>query len=388
MIFIRAAFTFFKDIVQSGKGGLGKAMTSGGQASRLSLALGGDAPSDIGDQIKKLKMQVQQRDNEINILVSMLQRRDSGKGASGRPAVSALQVSSSPGGGATRGLIGPSSVEQGGPIDGSSLLHPEASAARPEPPGRLNPSSSWSGTAGMVTSVDDITTLMNTNLLGDRNKAFELFRKSYRQNEVRVYSSIIGLHMDLRSEHVYVVLHAPTFSKLNLLCCIQVIEENKLLLKQKYDSAKGVGQSVNDSKQRITELKALIEQRRVQRAMTGQYDTEGDDSDDPEEARFKVLIEEEKRRYKDSFNSLRDLKKEIEHLHLLLEQSRARLQKDFDQWMNLMTRQREQQQQQAEGPSGASIPLSGSIAVPASPQRSASLTRYQIHSSVPLRRTA
>ncbi len=65
-----------------------------------------------------------------------------------------------------------------------------------------------------------------------------------------------------------------------------MIEENKLLLKQKYDSAKGVGQAVNDSKQRITELKALIEQRRVQRAMSGD-----DDQDDPEEERCKDLIE-------------------------------------------------------------------------------------------------
>lgn len=34
--------------------------------------------------------------------------------------------------------------------------------------------------------VDDVSALMNTALLADRNKAFELFRKSYRQNEVRV----------------------------------------------------------------------------------------------------------------------------------------------------------------------------------------------------------
>jgi kinesin family protein 6/9 len=66
----------------------------------------------------------------------------------------------------------------------------------------------------------------------------------------------------------------------------QVIEENKLLLKQKYDSAKSVGQAVNDSKQRITELKALIEQRRVQRAMSG-----NEDEEDPEEDRCKELIE-------------------------------------------------------------------------------------------------
>jgi len=49
--------------------------------------------------------------------------------------------------------------------------------------------------------------LSNANLLADRNKAFELFRKSYRKNEV--------------------------------------IEDNKALLKSKYMEAKALGQTVN-----------------------------------------------------------------------------------------------------------------------------------------------
>ena len=36
--------------------------------------------------------------------------------------------------------------------------------------------------------------------------------------------------------------------------------------------------------------------------------------------------------YKENFNRLRDLKKEIEHLQLLLEQSRHALQGDFEKW--------------------------------------------------------
>ena len=47
----------------------------------------------------------------------------------------------------------------------------------------------------------------------------------------------------------------------------QVIEDNKALLKQKYDTAKAIGGAVNESKARISELKALIEQRRIQRAV-------------------------------------------------------------------------------------------------------------------------
>ena len=270
MLFIRAAFDVFKSIVRSGGrgGGIPGGGSSRDDALRLSRAGGGgDSPADSSDQVKKLKMQVQQRDNEINILVSMLQRRDAGKGPSGP----ALQATTS----------------------GVALLEQAASAPRPGgqmPASSPAASSSSAGGGGNAApmgstsvSVDDISALMNTNLLGDRNKAFELFRKSYRQNEV--------------------------------------IEENKLLLKQKYEAAKGVGQAVNDSKQRITELKAMIEQRRVQRAMSGNGD-EDEGAEDPEEARCKDLIEQEKRRYKDAFNGLRDLKKEIEHLHMLLEQVR------------------------------------------------------------------
>ena len=69
--------------------------------------------------------------------------------------------------------------------------------------------------------------LANTNLLADRNKAFEIFRKSYRKSEV--------------------------------------IEENKLLLKEKFQEAKGLGRVVNECKQKISGYKAAIEKRRMER---------------------------------------------------------------------------------------------------------------------------
>ena len=75
---------------------------------------------------------------------------------------------------------------------------------------------------------------------------------------------------------------------------------------------------------------------------------------DPEEDKAKLQIEREKTAYKASFERLRELKKEIEHVQLLLEQSRKRLQSDFEQWLQLMLRQ-----QQKPAPTAASPAPSG-----------------------------
>ncbi len=150
MLFIRAAFEVFKSIVRAGGGPPGSAASG---ALRLSGGAGsGDATAaDLQEQVKKLKMQVQQRDNEINILVSTLQRR----GAGGQGPV--LQAS-----GARPTLNGP--------------LADTSESSRGAGPQQ--------GGTSVSSAADDLTALMNTSLLGDRNKAFELFRKSYRQNEV------------------------------------------------------------------------------------------------------------------------------------------------------------------------------------------------------------
>jgi len=122
----------------------------------------------------------------------------------------------------------------------------------------------------------------------------------------------------------------------------EAIEENKQLLKAKYQEAKTLGESVNQARQRINKLKGWIEQRRIERSM--HQVAEGLDPaeapEDPEEEKAKGAIEKEKVSYRDSFNQLRDMKKEIEHLQMLLEQSRTKLQADFEKWLESMIRQR------------------------------------------------
>ena len=136
------------------------------------LRRAGSVMGDMQDLIRKLKLQVQQRDNEINILVSMLKKHKGGEGGG--------QAGGGGGGGAP--LLGPSVPspgKPGAPSPSSSMdqavLHSRAGAG----------AASSSSSAG-VRGEDEMAVLMDASLLADRNKAFELFRKSYRQNEVRV----------------------------------------------------------------------------------------------------------------------------------------------------------------------------------------------------------
>eukprot|EP00775_Hariotina_reticulata_P013682 gene13682-13804_t len=106
---------------------------------------------------------------------------------------------------------------------------------------------------------------------------------------------------------------------------IMAIEDNKHLLKAKYNQAKALATAVNASKGKMQELKAQIEHWRMQRSAA--CVVEGTDpvaalaSDEPREQQAKQQIEQEKASYKASFSQLRELKSEIEQLQMLLEQS-------------------------------------------------------------------
>ncbi len=76
------------------------------------------------------------------------------------------------------------------------------------------------------------------------------------------------------------------------------------------------------------------------------------------------VVLQEKAAYKEAFARLRELKQEIEHLQMLLEQSRTKLQRDFEHWMSLMLRQ----QQAASAVTAAG--LTQASTAPLSPVRS------------------
>lgn len=91
---------------------------------------------------------------------------------------------------------------------------------------------------------------------------------------------------------------------------------------------------------------------------------------------LQLRIEREKSSYKEAFAQLRELKSEIEHLQMLLEQSRTKLQKDFEQWMGVMLRQQMSAGQLGKdgrptSASSASASTAGASSLRASKQRAA-----------------
>ena len=288
IVFIKAAFEAFKAMVKEAMQGRPvEALGAPAPSTGAGAAPGKDGSTEVAslkEQLKQLKVQLQQRDREIEIMVGMLSKREQQQQQAGAAAAAAAAAAPAP-------------------RPAAALL--AGAAAQPRPPSAT--SSGGTASSPSTSGPDDLAALADPSILADRTRAFELFRKSYRKTEV--------------------------------------IEENKALLKTRYEEAKGMGAEVNDAKQRIQELRALLEQRRVQRSVAALSGGSGEDEAGPdaEEERLKQQVEREKGRYKSAFESLKALKQEIENIQMLLEKSRKQLQKDFEQWLVMMTRQLQQQ---------------------------------------------
>jgi len=224
---------------------------------------------------------VTQRDNEINILVGMLKKK--------KPPTGEVETQTGARETATTGLA--SEIAAGVWQPGSSGAGPEAAGRRRT---QMAEQAAGLGEEEPSTSTTEVEDMEDMDLLKDRNKSFEAFRKSYKRNEV--------------------------------------IEQQKKTLREKYAEAKATGEVVNAARTKINSLKAKIEQRRVERAMHAVSSGGEAEGADPQEQEARGQMEAAKGQYKDHFDQLKTLKGEIEHIQHLLESSRVRLQKDFEQW--------------------------------------------------------
>ncbi|KFV87412.1 Kinesin-like KIF6, partial [Struthio camelus australis] len=223
------------------------------------------------DELKKLKELLQQRDNEINILVNMLKKEKK------KVQDALFQLNAVSG--------------------GSKVL---------EQPLSINLEESRSPSSCVnLKEAKDISCLVH--------RLPFLSRKT-------------GGKMSLGCQEAFEVFkrdHADSIT----------IEDNKQLLKQRFAEAKSLGEKVNEVRNKINHLKGELTQRHIQRAaLAVASPSEELNKLDPVEEKLRAQIEEEKKSYKTMFNRLKGLKVEIEHLQLLMEKAKVKLQKDFEVW--------------------------------------------------------
>ena len=298
---IQLCFRLMRDRANSGSGGGGGSVGGGGGGS----AGGGAEGGQESEELTRLRMQLQQRDHEINILVSMLNKHGGqAAAAQARAAIAgggAGDHAAKAGAGGFGGVLAPANGQR--MASGTCTFATGAACAPPPPPPAPTAEELAAKREKVQKQVEAVGAAGTdeANALVERNAAFEQFRRSYRKQEV--------------------------------------IEDNKVLLKAKYDEAKKLGESVNAARAQINAFKSQIEACRRDRAISEVTAGESGGGDEnmsaaqaAEEERLKMQMEEGKRTYKEGFAKLKELKAEIEHLQRLLEQSRRKLQQDFETW--------------------------------------------------------
>ncbi|XP_026085153.1 kinesin-like protein KIF6 isoform X1 [Carassius auratus] len=110
------------------------------------------------------------------------------------------------------------------------------------------------------------------------------------------------------------------------------IENNRAVLQQRFVEAKTLGDQVNQIRIRVNELKTNLKIRRKQMAAQGLAGHLTASESDSVEERILNQIEDEKKNYKIKSGCLKGLKTEIEHLQLLHEKLKVKLQMDFENW--------------------------------------------------------
>ncbi|XP_030651811.1 kinesin-like protein KIF6 isoform X1 [Nomascus leucogenys] len=227
------------------------------------------------EEYRKLRDILKQRDNEINILVNMLKKEK-------KKAQEALHLAG---------------------MDRHEFRH---SQSPPFPPG--NPEE---GQRMQLSSAP--SQAQDVSILGKRSSL--LHKKTGMREE-----------MSLGCQEAFEIFkrdHADSVT----------IDDNKQILKQRFSEAKALGESINEARSKIGHLKEEITQRHIQQVALGISENMAVPlMPDQQEEKLRSQLEEEKRRYKTMFTRLKALKVEIEHLQLLMDKAKVKLQKEFEVW--------------------------------------------------------
>ena len=262
---------------------------------------------ELNSEIQRLKMLVKQRDNEIIILVNLLNKKKSENGISQEQSTyvkldhdedaKVYQPTE------YKPMVFPSHKEE--------VKEKEVRSYDNDPPGKIvaeplfkkayspirNEPQKPSEIKSMIGNYENI----KPEDLMDRTKAFEMFRKSYRKNEA--------------------------------------MEDNKELLKEKFTIGKKLGMEVNATRGKIRDLTNRLENLRKDNALRGMVDRNGEIIKTPEEDQLQSDINNVKAIYQNQYSELKELKADIERIQALLERSKDRMKKDFEQWFEMMLKQ-------------------------------------------------
>ncbi|NXA81567.1 KIF6 protein, partial [Thryothorus ludovicianus] len=222
------------------------------------------------EELEKLKGLLQQRDNEINILVTMLKKEKK----KAQDALSQLNASTA----------------------GSTVLEqsPSVSFEESQSPSRCLSLKEAKVFSSSIPRLSFLSRATGGKMSLGCQEAFEVFKRDHADNIT--------------------------------------IEDNKKLLKQRFDEAKCLGEKLNEVRNKINHLKGKIIQRQIQRAALAVSNPSEELTFDPVEENLRMQIEEEKKSYKRVYSHFKGLKVEIEHLQLLMEKVKMKLQKDFEVW--------------------------------------------------------
>eukprot|EP00440_Ansanella_granifera_P042838 gb/GFBE01046443.1/.p1 GENE.gb/GFBE01046443.1/~~gb/GFBE01046443.1/.p1 ORF type:complete len:819 (+),score=212.23 gb/GFBE01046443.1/:1-2457(+) len=291
---LRASFRILRDLSR------GVDAVGGGNAGD---AAGGTADPQRGAaleaEIKKLQLEVAQRDQEIAVMVQMLSKQ---RGGDSRPfisaaaPVSASAASAAPAANLATAIADVAAAGQ----QARQAPRPQQEAPKPAVPAAAKAAPKAAANASRDRRPAPAPTMPAVDeaaeLLLDKQKALEVFRQT---------------------------VYKPP----------EAFEENKALLKEKISQAKALGDEANQVRAGINSAKTRLEKLRTERAMTAAgHDDSAPLEDGPEELAEVQEIDRLKNAYRERTNELRRVKSDVEGIQRLLEQNKVRMQREFESW--------------------------------------------------------
>jgi len=327
---IKDAFAILKNLVLEARAKAGSSSSNSNSNKNKNAAREDDGV--LVKQVEDLRSCLVQRDNEIAILVNMVKK--------GKTADDVGMASR----GASRSDA-PNAEHQNGmsASQKAAQLQQQQERLRAEEETRkISEVNSKQASASSI-SRDEASPRAQEQRQQPKVSEYEQFQKREKDREKEKNDLIIKRHLfgvPPPADRAVFDDAAKSFEWFQDRCALRAsVEENRDILRDKINEAKAVGEKANSSRSTINYLKNSIEAIRREKALQRLDSAEGKSQEEgeeetPEEQTHRRAIEQEKAVYKESFERLRVLKPEIEHVRKILEKCRGTLQTQFDQWYN------------------------------------------------------